>query len=154
MRFEHPDDIPGTPVWSADGRPRGRIGAVHIPVGGTQPLFVQFPAGAARQHLVPAVHAEVRDQGLVLGYRDEVIDGGPTVESGAVLSAGEAAYAAAYYGVRIDLGEAALTDRRTGVGDVGSLHPGVRKLPPVTTDPELPPIVVINPSLHEGGPAR
>ncbi|MEU4215456.1 hypothetical protein [Actinoplanes sp. NPDC026623] len=153
VQFEHPDDIPGTAVWSADGHSRGRIGAVHIPYGMIQPLFVQFPAGAPRQRLVPTVDAELRDRGLVLGYSDEVIDGGPTVEGGAVLSAGEAAYAAAYYGVKIDLGGAALTERRTGVGDVGSLHPGVRRLPPVTTDPELPPIVVINPGLHEG-PAR
>ena len=71
-----------------------------------------------------------------------------------MLSAGEAAFAAAYYGVKVDLGGAALTERRTGLGDIGSVHPGVRKLPPMTPEPELPPIVVISPSLHDGGPAR
>ena len=60
MQFEHPDDIPGTVVLSASGHPRGRIGAVHIPYGTSQPLFVQFPAGAPRQHLVPTVHAELQ----------------------------------------------------------------------------------------------
>lgn len=154
MQFEDPDDIPGTPVWSADGHPLGRIGAVHIPDGGHQPMFVQFPAGARRQRLVPTVHAELQEQGLVLGYSEEIIEGAPVVDDDAALSAGEAAHAGAYFGITVDLAGVTLTERRLGVGDVGSLHPGVRALPPVTSDPELPPIVVINPSLHEGDVAR
>jgi hypothetical protein len=154
VQFEEPDDIPGTPVWSADGQPRGRIGAVHIPDGAGQPLFVQFPAGAHRQFLVPTVHAELQDRGLVLGYSDALIAGAPTVDDDAVLSVGEAAYAGAYFGVVLDFAGAALTERSVGVGDVGSVHPGVRALPPVTGEPELPPIVVITPGAHEGEPVE
>jgi len=151
MQFEEADDIPGTPVWSMDGRPLGRVGAVHVPLGGGQPLLVQLPAGAERQWLVPLTGAVLRAEGLVLGYDEATIAGAPVLGAVTSLSFGETAYVLEHFGIRVAAaGELSVTDRVTGLGDVGSVHPNVRRLPPMRAvpdpaDPELPPIVVIRP---------
>jgi hypothetical protein len=160
MQFEDADDIPGTEAWSSDGRPLGRISAVHVAAGSVQPLLVQLPAGAETQHLVPAVRAELRDQGLILGFDEATITGAPRVDPDAVLSVGEAAYALGYFGVRIESPGSGLplTERITGAGDVASVHPGVRALPGIWVDepgdPELPPIVIISPGADGAHPLR
>lgn len=159
MQFEDADDIPGTQAWSSDGRPLGRISAVHVAAGSAQPLLVQLPSGAPTQHVVPVLRAELRDRGLILGYDEATIAGAPRVDPGAVLSIGEAAYALGYFGVRIESpGGLPLTERITGTGDVASVHPGVRALPgirsvPEPGDPELPPIVIISPGADGADPA-
>jgi hypothetical protein len=153
MPFDDVDDIPDTAAWSSDGHPLGRIAAVHVPVRGEQPLLVQLPFGADRQQVVPLDGAELRDDGLVLGFDRATIAGAPTVRTITALSAGEAAYVLTYFGVRLtDLGDLSLTDRITAVGDVASVHPRVRGLPPLRAipepaDPDLPPIVVIKPGV-------
>jgi hypothetical protein len=158
MQFEDVEDIPGTEAWSSDGRPLGRISAVHVAAGSVQPLLVQLPAGAGIQHLVPVLGAELRDQGLVLGYDAASIGDAPRVDPGAVLSIGEAAYALAHFGMLIESpGGLPLTERITGTGDVASVHPGVRALPGIRSvdepgDPELPPIVIISPGADGADP--
>ena len=157
MQFEDADDIPGTEAWSSDGRPLGRISAVHVAAGSVQPLLVQLPAGAETQHLVPVLRAELREKGLVLGFDAATISGAPRVDPGAVLSVGEAAYALGYFGVRIEApGALPLDERITGAGDVASVHPGVRALPGIAVDepgdPELPPIVIISPGADGADP--
>jgi hypothetical protein len=158
MQIEEADDIPGTPAWSMDGRPLGRVSAVHVPVGGGQPLLIQLPAGAEQQRLVPLAGAELRAEGLVLGFDEATIAGAPVLDSVTSLSFGETAYVLEHYGVQVATGgETSITDRVTGLGDVGSVHPNVRRLPPVRTlpdpaDRDLPPIVVIRPGAADGGP--
>jgi hypothetical protein len=158
MQFEEADDIPGTPVWSTDGRPLGRVSAVHVPLGGAQPLLVQLPAGAERQWLVPLAGAELRAEGLVLGYDEATIAGAPVLGTVTSLSFGETAYVLEHFGVQVAAGrDVSITDRVTGLGDVRSVHPNVRRLPPLRTVPdpadrELPPIVVIRPGAADDGP--
>jgi hypothetical protein len=158
MQFDEADDIPGIPAWSIDGRPLGRVSAVHVPLGSDQPLLIQLPAGAERQRLVPLVGAERRAEGLVLGYDAATIAGSPALGSVTALSFGETAYVLAHYGVQLaDAGEVSITDRVKGLGDVGSVHPNVRRLPPLhavpdPADRELPPIVVIRPGVVDEEP--
>ena len=158
MQFDEVDDIPGTAVWSMDGRSLGRVSVVHVPTGSDQPLLVQLPAGAERQHVVPLARAELRAEGLVLGYDAATIEAAPVVDSVIALSVGEAAYVLEHFGLRLAHSTGlSLTERMTRMGDVGSIHPGVRGLPPLRTvpdpaDPGLPPIVVIKPGVADDIP--
>jgi len=135
-------------VRSADGRALGRVGTVYVAEGAVQPLLVAFPADQQNPHVVPLFDAELRTDGLVLGYPADQVNDGPTVEAGVALSVGEVGAVLSYYGspVRSDL---PLTDRLLGTGDVASAFADVLTIPsfPGIGDDDLPPIVVTRPGL-------
>jgi hypothetical protein len=150
MQFEDLDDIPGTPVWSSEGRSYGRVTAVHVPGGSRQPLLIQVTADGRRQYVVPLIGASLAGNGLILGYDAAAIESAPMVDSVIALSAGEAAYVLERFGVKLAGSDQLVITRRSArTGDVGSVHPRVRELPPMRTDPELPPIVVIKPGIQD-----
>jgi hypothetical protein len=148
MQVPDPGRLLSIEVRSADGRALGRIGTVYVPEGSVQPLLVAFPADQETPHVVPLFGAELRPDGLVLGYPAEQVNAGPTVEAGVALSVGEIGVVLSYYGrpIRNDL---PLTDRILGTGDVGSAFADVQTVPsfPGIGDDDLPPIVVTRPGL-------
>ena len=137
-----------TEVRSADGRVLGRVGTVYVPEGSVQPLLVAFPADQDTPHVAPLFGAELRPDGLVLGYPAERVTAGPTVDAGAALSVGEIGAVLSYYGTQV-ASDRPLTERLLGTGDVGSSLADVQAIPPFPSigDDDLPPIVVTRPGL-------
>jgi hypothetical protein len=132
--------VSGTDVRSSDGAVVGQVSAVHVAQRSREPLLVQIYSGRAETDLiVPVANAVVEDGILVVPYNRAEVEAGPAVAPDAILSVGEIAYILAYYRAgTVDAGGAAVTDRATAIGDVGSQEPDFRPLPP---------IVVIKPGL-------
>jgi hypothetical protein len=151
MQVSHPARLLGTHVYSADQRPLGRIGAVYVPDGATQPLLVAFPADSAHPRIAPLFGAELTANGLVLSYPQALVDTGPTVDPDVELSVGEIGSVLKHYspGVRIET-QRPITERMTAVGDVGFVERDVHGIPafPYIGDEDLPPIVVTKPGLR------
>lgn len=139
-----------TEVHSADNRSLGRIGAVYVQEGASQPLLVAFPADQDNPRVVPLFGAELRADGLFLAYSAELVESGPTVDADAALSVGEIGSVLQHYSppVRTDT-DRPITERVTGTGDVAAGDADVRTIPPFPFigDDDLPPIVVTRPGL-------
>jgi hypothetical protein len=146
MQIPDAGGLLSTEVLSADGQALGRVGTVYVPEGSVQPLLVSFPADSETPFVAPLLGAELLPEGLVLAYPAGHVTAGPTVDVEAALSVGEIGAVLSYYG-RSTITRSRLTDRVTGTGDVGSVHPDVRAIPsfPTLGDDDLPPIVVTKP---------
>ncbi|GIE99962.1 hypothetical protein Ari01nite_74270 [Paractinoplanes rishiriensis] len=137
-------------VRSADGELLGRVGAVYISEGLTQPLLVAFPDDSATPLVAPLFGAELTAEGLVLSYPAQQVTSGPTVEADAPLSVGVITTVLTYYGRPVAV-DRPLTERADGVGDVSGGFADVHTVPRITGigDDDLPPIVVTRPA-HSG----
>ncbi|GAA1845816.1 PRC-barrel domain-containing protein [Asanoa iriomotensis] len=141
MEIDEWRDLRGTTVRSADGEPVGKVTAAHV--SGRDALLVQISTrDPERELIVPVGSATLGASGLVLPYSAAAVAAGPTVQSDAVLSVGEAAFVLGYYGEgSVTAPGHAITDRADVVGDVADQDPQVR---------HLPPIVVTRPRLDDG----
>jgi hypothetical protein len=135
-------------VRSADGEVLGRIGTVFVTDGSAQPLLVAFPADREIPFVAPLFGAELRPDGLVLGYPAGQVTAGPTVQAGVPLSVGEIGAVLSYYGSPA-ASDLPLTTRMLGTGDVHSAFADVQAIPafPGIGDEDLPPIVVTRPGV-------
>jgi hypothetical protein len=157
VRFTDSGEIPGVELRSSDGQVIGQVSAVHVPVGESEPLFVQVETTTAEIDLiVPVNEAAVEEGGLVVPYSAATIEHGPTVDPAATLSIAEVAYVLRYYGAgEVDAGGHRMTERASTVGDVAARDPNVRSLPPiVVAKPGFAgdrPSIVGDPGLTGGG---
>ncbi|RIV37540.1 hypothetical protein [Micromonospora radicis] len=149
MQIPHARRLLGAPVSSSDGQFLGRIGAVYLPEGRTQPLLVALPVEKATPWVVPLLGARLTADGLVLGYPTALITTGPTVDPDTPLSLGEVRAVLAHY--QPAAAEAVhgmpLTERASEGADVSATAGFLHRIPvfPGIGDDDLPPIVITIP---------
>lgn len=141
-----PADLRGVRVESVDGVEVGKVTAIHVEGAAERIVLLQVGSAAEEtQYIVPVAGASFRAERITVDFAADMIMQGPMVAASAVLSIGELGYVLGHYRAgAIRAGRLPLTARISDVGDVDSLHPDVRRLPPV---------VIIRPAAASGPPS-